>query len=192
MHSVTRNTSGKDPDVEALQTPDRGVHLAVALVNTRTRSPEQLVSPAALREFLLERGEPEPVDVDETDLREMIAVRERLRPVFDAPPDVAAALVNDLLAEFAVRPYLSDHDGTPWHLHATRPDAGWADWAAATAALAIAAFAAAHGFAALATCAADDCESVFANAAQRRVRRFCTPTCAGRTRVATYRARQQG
>ncbi|MFC4945307.1 CGNR zinc finger domain-containing protein [Pseudonocardia sp. GCM10023141] len=178
--------------MEALQTPDRGLHLAVALVNTRTHDPEQLVSPAALRRFLLHHGELEPVDVDAADLAAMIAVRERIRPAFHVPPDAAAALVNDLLAAFAVRPYLSDHDGTAWHLHATRPDASWAEWAAATAALGIATFAAAHGFAALALCAAEDCERVFVNPAPRRVRLFCTPTCASRTRVASFRARRKG
>jgi predicted RNA-binding Zn ribbon-like protein len=173
-----------------MQTPDRAVRLAVELVNTRTRDPEKLRSPADLRRFLLEHGEPEPVDVTGADLVEMIAVRERLRPVFGAEPGAAAAVVNELLADHAVRPYLSDHDGTPWHLHIAPPDASWATWMAATAAHGIAAFAAAHGFAALRTCAADDCERVFANPAERRVRLFCTPTCASRTRVAAHRARR--
>jgi predicted RNA-binding Zn ribbon-like protein len=173
-----------------VQTPDRAVHLAVDLVNTRTRSPEQLRSPADLSRFLLDHGEPEPVEVTEADIVEMIAVRERLRPVFHEPPRAAAGIVNELLAEHAVRPYLTDHDGAPWHLHIAPPDARWATWMAATAALGIATFAAGHGFDALGTCAADDCERVFANPAQRRVRLFCTPTCASRTRVAAYRARK--
>src|SRR5919197_915058 len=60
-----------------MQTPDRAVRLAVELVNTRTRDPEKLRSPADLRRFLLGHGEPEPVDVTRADLAEMIAVRER-------------------------------------------------------------------------------------------------------------------
>jgi predicted RNA-binding Zn ribbon-like protein len=175
----------------ALQVPDRAAQLAVDLVNTRATEPEQLVSPAALRRFLVEHGEPEPVVVDAADLAAVLAVRERIRPAFQLPAPAAAALLNELLAEFAERPYLSEHDGTPWHVHATRADASWADWLAGTAALGLAMFAAAHGFGALGTCAADDCERVFVNPAQRRVRRYCTPNCATRTRVAAHRARQR-
>jgi predicted RNA-binding Zn ribbon-like protein len=175
--------------VESLQAPDRLVGLAVDLVNTRTLEPEKLTSTAALSRFLLEHGEP-VAEVDEADLAEVRAVRERIRPVFHAEPREAARILNELLAEYAVRPYLSDHDGAPWHLHVAKPDATWAEWLAAGTALGLAGFAAGHGFQALGSCAAADCERVFVNPAERRPRRFCTPTCAGRTRVASYRARQ--
>jgi predicted RNA-binding Zn ribbon-like protein len=178
--------------VEALQTPDRLVRLAVDLVNTRTREPERLHSPEALRQFLLDHAEPEPVVVDEDALAAVLAVRERLRSVFTLPADEAAAVLNGLLADYAVRPYLSDHDGTTWHLHVAGPDASWAEWLGAATALGLAGFAAGHGFGSAGVCAADDCEQVFVNPAARRVRRFCTPTCATRTRVASYRARHAG
>ena len=178
--------------MEPLQTPDRFVRLAVDLVNTRTREPERLISPDALRGFLLDHGEPEPVEVDEHDLDAVRAVRERLRPVFTLPAGEAAAVLNGLLADYAVRPYLSDHDGTTWHLHVAGPEATWAEWLGAATALGLAGFAAGHGFGSAGVCAAEDCERVFVNPAPRRVRRFCTPTCATRTRVATHRARHAG
>lgn len=165
------------------------IRLAVDLVNTKTLDPEQLTSPAALKQFLLDHGEP-TATVDEDDLAAMKAIRERLRPVFHAEPGEAARIVNELLTEYAVRPYLSDHDGSPWHLHVAKPEATWAEWLAAGSALGLAGFAAGHGFEAIDTCAAPDCERVFVNAAERRPRRFCTPTCSSRTRVASYRARQ--
>lgn len=177
--------------METLQTPDRLIRLAVDLVNTRTRDPEQLTSPAAVREFLLAHAEPEPVTVTEADLAEVIDVRERLRPVFHSSPADAAGTLNDLLAEYAVRPYLSDHDGSPWHLHVADQDASWAQWLGAATALGLAGFAAGHGFEAMSTCDAADCERVFVNQAEHRPRRFCGPTCAGRTRVASYRARRR-
>ncbi|TDW66528.1 CGNR zinc finger domain-containing protein [Kribbella pratensis] len=170
-----------------IQSPDRLIRLAVDLVNTRTRDPEQLTSPAALRSFLLEHGESEPIEVTEEDLIAVRAVREQVRPVFH---DGGAEAINGLLAEYAVRPYLSDHDGSPWHLHVAEPDASWAEWLAATTALGVATFVAGHGFEALGVCAAVDCERVFANPAERRPRRFCTPKCSSRTRVAAYRARR--
>ncbi|MEV0285822.1 MULTISPECIES: CGNR zinc finger domain-containing protein [unclassified Kribbella] len=175
-----------------LQAPDRAVRLAVDLVNTRTLDPEELNAPGDVRTFLLEHGESEPITLDEGDLAEVRNVRERIRPVFHAEARDAAAVLNGLLEEYAVRPYLSDHDGSPWHLHVAKPGATWGDWLAATTALGLASFAAAHGFDAIGTCAAVDCERVYVNAAERRPRRFCSPTCASRTRVASYRARKAG
>ncbi|WP_329002552.1 CGNR zinc finger domain-containing protein [Kribbella sp. NBC_00709] len=172
-----------------IQSPDRLIRLAVDLVNTRTRDPEKLTSPAAVRAFLLEHGESEPIELGEDDLTAVRAVRERLRPVFHGAE--GPRVLNELLAEYAVRPYLSDHDGSPWHLHVAEPDASWAEWLAATTALGLATFVAGHGFEALGVCAAVDCERVFANPAERRPRRFCTPRCSSRTRVASYRARQK-
>lgn len=178
--------------MESLQTPDRLVRLAVDLVNTRTMDPEQLTSPADVRALLLAHGESDPITLGEDDLTEVRGVRERLRPVFHREPAEAARILNDLLAEYAVRPYLSDHDGSPWHLHVAKPGATWGQWLAAGTALGLAGFAAGHGFEAIGTCAAADCERVFVNPAARRPRRFCTPTCASRTRVASYRARRAG
>ncbi|QNE18430.1 CGNR zinc finger domain-containing protein [Kribbella qitaiheensis] len=175
--------------MESLTTPDRMIRIAVDLVNTKSLDPEALTSPADLERFLADHGEPS-VTVDERDLMAVKAVRERLRPVFHAEPREAAGILNDLLADYAVRPYLSDHDESPWHLHVAKPGATWAEWMAAGAALGLAGFAAGHGFEAIDSCAAPDCERVFVNAAERRPRRFCTPTCSSRTRVASYRARQ--
>jgi predicted RNA-binding Zn ribbon-like protein len=110
--------------------------------------------------------------------------------VFHRDPADAARILNELLAEYAVRPYLSDHDGSPWHLHVAKPGATWGQWLAASSALGLAGFAAAHGFGAIGNCAAADCERVFVNPAERRPRRFCSPACSSRTRVASYRARR--
>jgi predicted RNA-binding Zn ribbon-like protein len=176
--------------MESLQTPDRLVRLAVDLVNTRTLEPEKLITPADVRQFLLDHGESEPITLDEHDLVQVREVRELIRPVFHVEPREAAGILNALLAEYAVRPYLSDHDGSPWHLHVAKPGASWGDWLAAGTALGLSGFAAAHGFEAIDVCAAGDCERVFVNAAAKRPRRFCTPTCASRTRVATHRARR--
>ncbi|WP_350281578.1 CGNR zinc finger domain-containing protein [Kribbella sp. HUAS MG21] len=168
-----------------IQSPDRLIRLAVDLVNA-----DKLRTTGDLQAFLLEHGEPGPIDVDENDLAAIRLLREWLRPVFHGDSAQGARVVNAMLKRYAVRPYLSDHDGTPWHVHVARPGASWAEWLAATTALGLATFAAGHGFEALAVCAAADCERVFANAAEKRPRRFCTPRCAGRTRVAAHRARR--
>src|SRR4051794_27059612 len=95
--------------VEMLTTPDRMVRIAVDLVNTKTRDPEQLTSTAALERFLLDHGEP-AASVDDDDLAQVKAIRSQIRPVFYAEPAEAARILNELLARYAVRPYLSDHD----------------------------------------------------------------------------------
>ena len=69
-----------------IQTPDRLVRLAVDLVNTRTRDPEKLTTPDAVRDFLLAHGESDPIELDEGDLAAVRAVREQIRPVFHADP----------------------------------------------------------------------------------------------------------
>ncbi|MFW6091486.1 MAG: CGNR zinc finger domain-containing protein [Actinomycetota bacterium] len=168
------------------------MRIATDLVNTGANGADSMREPAALRRFLLEHAEPEPVAVTADDLDGVRAVRERLRAVYAASRDAdAAAIINELLAEHATRPYLSDHDGTPWHVHVTSPDAPWAQWMAATTAMGLSVLVAGHGFGALRICAADTCDRAFVSTSRERVRRFCSPQCATRTRVGAYRARQR-
>lgn len=177
---------------DSLQTPDRAITIATDLVNTGAQAGEALRAPGDLRQFLLDHAEPEPITVSDRDLEQARAVRERLRQIYAAERDRdAAAVINELLAAHATRPYLSDHDGTPWHVHVTTIDAEWARWLAATTAMGLAVLVAGHGFDALRICAADDCDRAFATTSRQRIRRFCSPACATRTRVSSYRARQR-
>jgi len=174
--------------VENVLAPERMLRIAVDLVNTRTMEPERLTSSAALRDFLADHDEPGPIRLDDHDLRDVKVVRARLREAFGPEP---AQALNGLLREYAVPPYLTDHDGTALHLHVSDPDASWAAWLASGCALALAGVVASRGPGALGECAAGDCARVFVNAAVKRPRRFCTPTCASRSRVAAYRARSR-
>ena len=149
--------------------------------------------PDALRGLLLEHGEPEPVRLDDADARALAAVRDELLEVFaDADADRAAAAVNRLLARAGCRPRLSDHDGSPWHLHLTEEDAPWADWLAAGVGLALARLLATDGMARIGRCAAPGCRRPFAGGPRNHRRRHCSPACANRARVAAFRARQAG
>lgn len=176
--------------MDSLQTPDRALRIATDLVNTYRLGEEALRTLADLRWFLLAHAEPEPITITAQDLTEIREIRRRLREVFEAEQaDGAAGILNQLLAEHATRPYLSAHDGTPWHLHVTAADAPWAQGIAALSATALATVAAGYGFAALRTCAAGDCDTAFVST--KRTRRFCSPTCATRTRVSSHRARHR-
>ncbi|MEU4194876.1 CGNR zinc finger domain-containing protein [Kribbella sp. NPDC026611] len=176
--------------MEGLQARSRMIQLTVGLVNTNSLEPERLTSPAELSKFFTGHGEP-AATVTWRDVTEVKLVRERIRPIFNASAAEAAGIINGLLAQYATVPYLSEGGVGAWHLHTFQPDAALADRLAASCALALAGFATEHGFGAIATCAAPNCERVFVNAARNRPRRFCSPPCSTRTRVASYRARQR-
>jgi predicted RNA-binding Zn ribbon-like protein len=175
------------PDQQA----DRTVRLAVDLVNLRARLGDAPLDAAALRRFLADHGEQPPVRLDEAGAAAIAAVEAELRAVFDAPGvDDAAARVNRLLERAGGRPRLSDHDGTPWHLHLTDDDATWAEWLAAVTGLGLARLLAEDGMARVGRCAAHGCRRVFAGGPRNHRRRYCSPACGNAARVAAYRARR--
>jgi predicted RNA-binding Zn ribbon-like protein len=172
---------------------DRVVRLAVDLVNLRTRGGAAPLDAAALERFLLDHGEQPPVRIDRGGADAINGVETELRAVFDAGDvDTAAGLVNRLLARAGTRPRLSDHDGTPWHLHLTGEDASWADWLAANTGLGLARLLAEDGTARLGRCAAPSCRQVFAGGPRNHPRRYCSPACGNAARVAAFRARRRG
>ncbi|CAL9542628.1 hypothetical protein SUDANB171_04251 [Streptomyces sp. enrichment culture] len=110
----------------------------------------------------------------------------------DARTDRAAQALNRLLADCGARPRLSRHDGQPWHLHVDRDDdAGWADWFLASSALALAQVLGEYGRAAWGTCASPRCGTLFLGTGPGSPRRYCSPACASRERVAAHRRRMR-
>jgi hypothetical protein len=105
--------------------------------------------------------------------------------------DAVAGRVNRLLDRAQTPPRLSNHDGTAWHLHITADEAPWADWLAAVAGLGLARLLAEDGVARLGRCAAPSCRRAFAGGLRNHPRRYCSPTCANRGRVAAFRARRR-
>ncbi|MGW7296044.1 CGNR zinc finger domain-containing protein [Streptomyces xiamenensis] len=162
----------------------------------------------ALAELLVRHGE-RPVDVaagafDEGDAAALRgAVQRLLDDVLtdpdpgpgadaDARTDRAAHALNRLLADCGARPRLSRHDGQPWHLHVDRgDDVGWADWFLASSALALAQVLTEYGRAAWGTCASPRCGTLFLGTGPGSPRRYCSPACASRERVAAHRRRMR-
>jgi predicted RNA-binding Zn ribbon-like protein len=180
-----------DPSTQDQQA-DRTVRLAVDLVNLRTRLDAPLDA-AVLRRFLADHGEQPPLRLDEAGAAAIVAIEAELRAVFDAPGvDAAATMVNRLLQRAGGRPRLSDHDGTPWHLHVTDEDATWAEWLAATTGLGLARLLAEDGTARLGRCAGPGCRRVFAGGPRNHRRRYCSPACGNAARVAAFRDRRRG
>ncbi|HEU4397002.1 MAG TPA: CGNR zinc finger domain-containing protein [Actinomycetota bacterium] len=181
-----------DPSAQDQQA-DRTARLAVDLVNLRIQLKDAPLDAAVLRRFLADHGEEPPIRLDEAGAAAIAAVEPELRAVFDAPGvDPAAGMLNRLLERAGNRPRLSDHDGTPWHLHVTDEDASWADWLAATTGLGLARLLAEDGTARLGRCAAPGCRRVFAGGPRNHRRRYCSPACGNAARVAAFRARRRG
>ena len=127
------------------------------------------------------------LDPDEVD--GIVAVSGRLRAVFVAADrDTAAALLNELLAQFAAAPRLVRHEGWDWHVHVDRADdAPWDEWLASSAALALATLLAGSPELPWGECAAAGCRRVYVHDGRGDPRRYCSSTCATRERVRRHR-----
>ncbi|WP_327355076.1 CGNR zinc finger domain-containing protein [Streptomyces sp. NBC_01304] len=150
----------------------------------------------ALAEVLAEHGET-PADLSprafrKEDADELRAAVLRVTDVLvETDTDRAAETINDLLERCAARPRLSRHDGHAWHLHMDRgDDAGWGDWFTAASATALAQILSEHGRPAWGACAAPGCGTFFLGTGPGDPRRYCSPRCASRVRVAEHRRRK--
>lgn len=110
--------------------------------------------------------------------------------------DAVAALVNrriaDSVATSALQPYLSDHDGNPWHLHYGARTARLAHRLNSEMAIALAHVVADGEAGRLAVCSAPDCGAVLIDLTRNRSKRYCdSRRCGNRRHVAAFRERQR-
>jgi predicted RNA-binding Zn ribbon-like protein len=98
--------------------------------------------------------------------------------------------LNELLALARPRPYATDHDGD-LHLHYARPDAPALEQLTTTVAMGLSQVVAQHGWQRLGVCSAEGCDDVYVDTSRNASRRYCSNTCASRSTVAAYRARQR-
>jgi predicted RNA-binding Zn ribbon-like protein len=118
----------------------------------------------------------------------LTAAADRLHAVFAAADGAERArVVNELLAETAVRPEVAQDDGVLV--------AGWSVAEPSAALLASAALAVREHLAAhpdrLGVCADRQCADIYVDASPAGHRRFCSTTCQTRARVAAFRERQR-
>ncbi|MEV5573763.1 CGNR zinc finger domain-containing protein [Spirillospora sp. NPDC052269] len=144
---------------------------------------------AAVASLLHAHGEPTRPEITDEDVAALGAVADRLWGIFGAQDtETAARLINGLLAETAAPPRLSAHDGTFWHLHADRSDdAPWAEWFAASSALALAVLLAERRALPGGLCASASCGRPFVMTGRGAPRRYCSARCGSRERVASHR-----
>jgi predicted RNA-binding Zn ribbon-like protein len=163
---------------------------AAALVNTAQEDGDELADVGALDEFVRKWGWTGERRRDQTELDAVRALRPRLARLWHIGEDSAVALVNNLLREARALPQLVKHDTWDYHLHATPPDAPLADRMAVEAAMALTDVIRQKELSRLQRCAAGSCDDVLVDLSKNRSRRFCSTSCANRTNVAAYRARQ--
>lgn len=134
----------------------------------------------------------EKSQVTSADIGSLRAISRKLHTVF-ATEDIeqAALLLNKILAEYARAPRLSSHGDSPWHLHVDSNDhAPWAEWLAASSALALAILLAEKQRNPGGLCASPSCTRPFIDLGKGGGRTYCSPRCATRERVAAYRRRE--
>lgn len=141
-----------------------------------------------LNKVLQAYGEQDP-EISGSDLDELKAVSRKLYAVFATKnTDEAARLINAVLNEYASPPRLSAHGQSPWHIHVDSDDhAPWAEWFAASSALALAVLLTEKRHNTAGLCASSSCGQPFIDLGKGGGRRYCSPRCATRERVATYR-----
>ena len=145
---------------------------------------------AALIEALRAHGEPEPIEISDTDLDGLRQAAISLGQVFAAGDAGAAAeRINALLAGRAHPPRLTTHGGASgWHLHVDgSDDAPWAEWFLTSSCLALAVLLAERQAPPGGFCASPSCGRPFVNTGRGAARRYCSATCGTRERVARHR-----
>jgi predicted RNA-binding Zn ribbon-like protein len=167
----------------------------VDLLNTApdAAGQEQLADLPSLEKFVQRHEVSEVGALTRPDLAAVQRLRERIRPVFSASSDEEAAdLLNALVAEAAVTPRLTNHDGYDWHVHYFSPDASLAEHLAVDCGMALAQVLAAGERERLRTCGAPDCRLVLVDLSRNRSKRYCDArTCGNRMHVAAYRERRR-
>jgi predicted RNA-binding Zn ribbon-like protein len=156
--------------------------LAVELVNSGVEVPQlSSTSRALLREHGVAMPSPD-------ELAELLPLlRHAVQAIVDGAPTKA---VGRLLKHSPPRLWLAGHDGR-LHLHFAADGADPARWIGQTCAAALAHVACGDPAVTIGRCQARGCTRLFVDQSRNRSRRFCGNTCASRTTVAAYRARQR-
>jgi predicted RNA-binding Zn ribbon-like protein len=165
------------------------VELAIDLANAERSDPAWVPSFLASHDewftegTTLELPEHEAARVDQTaELIRAVALASSECEVKDR--------INALLALASPKPYATDHDGE-LHLHYARPDAGVLEQLTTTVAMGLSQVVVQHGWRRLGVCSAEGCGHVYVDTSRNASRRYCSNTCASRSTVAAYRARQR-
>ncbi|MEU8242913.1 CGNR zinc finger domain-containing protein [Actinoplanes missouriensis] len=130
------------------------------------------------------------IDHDEAELAAVRETRALLREVWTLDRDAAVEAVNRMLREAGALPFLTRHDDSDWHIHATEPTAPLAERIRVEAALALIDVIRTGETNRLRVCGADDCTGIFIDLSKNGSKRFCSVRCGNRVNMVNYRARR--
>ncbi len=174
---------------------EHALGVVVDLVNSAPESGgcEGLPDLAALRAFTDAHQISDVDSMTDDDLRDVRALRPRLRQLFDAESTAAAAeMVNDLLHGATLCPRLTNHDGYDWHIHYFAPGSTPAEHLLVDGGMALSFVVVAGEYERLHVCSAPGCGRVLVDLSRNRSKRYCdSRTCGNRLHVAAYRERQR-
>lgn len=165
------------------------VELAIDLANADRDAPSWVPEFLAAHAEWFTEGT--AVTLSDDDVTQVSQTSELVRAVALAErEDEVKDRLNALLALASPRPYATDHDGE-LHLHYARPDAGALEQLTTTVAMGLSQVVVQHGWQRLGVCSAEGCGNVYVDTSRNASRRYCSNTCASRSTVAAYRARQR-
>ena len=163
-------------------------HDAAELVSADLSSEDGLRAHLHARSWLAER-------VQASDLRPLRSVQRRLGALVDASAagdgPTVVRLLNEMLSNHPVRPRVSGHDHSTWHLHVNDEAATVAETVTSEALLGLAILVSEVGATQLGRCAAHGCSAAYVDTSANNSRRFCSSRCATRTNVAALRQRRR-
>jgi predicted RNA-binding Zn ribbon-like protein len=138
---------------------------------------------------------PDTPQLSERDLGVFRRAQRRLRGVFalgtaGRDAEVVSEL-NALLDAFPVKPRISGHDATDWHMHVTGRGSSASAEYLARATWGLAVWVCEYGSARFGVCADERCGNVYLDTSSNNCRRFCSERCATRSHVAAHRARKR-
>ena len=165
------------------------IELAIELANVERTDPEWARAFLSSHHEWFTPGTSFELSPGETHKAGTTAELVRAVALAETQDDVVTRL-NHLLAVARPRPYATDHDGE-LHLHYARPDAPVLEQLTTTVAMGLSQVVIQHGWQRLGVCSAEGCDNVYIDTSRNASRRYCSNTCASRSTVAAYRARQK-
>ncbi len=162
------------------------VCLIADLANRPPSSVTELVSRCAAAGLVID------MPVSDADLTATLELINRWCAIVDAQGEAdRAALVNQLLAEAAAYPRLTNHAGTGWHLHYRDDGVPLAAVLRALVAVGTALHLTGRGMDRLGRCAREGCEMIYVDVSRGGRQRYCSPRCANRDAVRRHRVRSR-
>jgi predicted RNA-binding Zn ribbon-like protein len=129
------------------------------------------------------------IDHNTVELIEVRQTRAAIQSLWSLGIDDAVEAVNGMLFESRALPRLARHDGSPWHLHATEPDAPLAQRIEVEVALALVDVIRSSETERLRLCEADACSGLLVDLSRNGSKRYCSVRCGNRMNMVAFRER---